>query len=287
MGDASLLYKYINQNMLAIATEEKFDDYTSLNLYALDSVTGNVVHQTYVNGGSGPVKLVACDNWIVMHYYNPKRTRFEITVVELFQAKADEGPWDIIFGSGKGNHSKSAHHLDPPVPLQQTYIFPAGVSAMSTTATLKGITPRSLMMALTTDHVYRLSKDVLNPRRPYPNKDGTKDKIPSQFAPTKEELLPPYSPLIPLKPTEVVSYHNSIRQVEGMISSPSGLESTSLVFGFGLDLFFVPIQTAKAYDVLSPGFNYVLLYISSATVFVLWVATSWYASRRALQERWK
>jgi len=293
-GDATILYKYINKNLLAVATEDSRGNATFLNLYVVDSVTGHVLHQGHIAGGSGPVHLVACDNWVIMHYRNPKRTRFEITVVELFQAKADDGPWDIIFGGGHGaNVTKSAHHLDMPVPLQQTYIFPTGVSAIGVTATLKGITPRSIIMALTTDHVFTLPKDLLNPRRPYPQVGAVaagakkKSSVPAQFAPTKEEALPPYVALLPVKPTDILTHSHSTSLIEGIISSPSALESTSLVFGYGLDVFFTPVQSAKAYDVLSPGFNYVFLYLSVGVVLVSWAITSVVASKRALQDRWK
>ncbi|CAE8621647.1 unnamed protein product, partial [Polarella glacialis] len=133
-GDASILYKYINPNMLTVVSE---DDKGNLNLYALDAVTGHVLHQSLIPGGAGPVHVVACDNWIVLHYRNAKRTRFEILVTEFFQAKADEGPWDILFPGKQANRTKSAHHLEMPVPLQQSYVFPAGVTSMGVTATLK------------------------------------------------------------------------------------------------------------------------------------------------------
>merc|ERR1740127_12166 len=150
--------------MLALVSEDVKSNSTALNVYAIDVVTGHVLHQSHIRGGSRPVTLAVCDNWIVMHYRNPKKTRFEMVVMEFFQAKADDGPWDILFGGRHvGNLTKSAHHLETPVPLQQTYIFPAGVTAMGVTATLKGITPRSVIMALTTDHLYRISKDMLNP----------------------------------------------------------------------------------------------------------------------------
>merc|ERR1719162_1604363 len=100
--------------------------------------------------------MTLCDNWAVMHYWNQKMTRHELTVVEFFEAKADDGPWNILFGGKTGNQSKSAHYLEPPVALQQTYILPSGVTSLGVTATLKGITPRSLIMALTTDHVFRV-----------------------------------------------------------------------------------------------------------------------------------
>jgi len=291
-GDASILYKYINANLLAVVSEDVRANSSSLNLYAIDAVTGHVLHQSHIPGGSRPVHLAVCDNWVIMHYRNPKKTRFELVVMEFFQAKADDGPWDILFGGRQGaNLTKSAHHLETPVPLQQTYIFPAGVTAMGVTATLKGITPRSIIMALSTEHVFHVSKDLLNPRRPYQSAAGVveKDKatVPPQFAPTKEEALPPYAPLVPLKPTDVLTHYNPVGQVAGIISSPTALESTSLVLAYGLDLFFVPVQTAKAYDVLSPGFNYLLLYASVGLVVIIFVVTSFWAQHKALQDRWK
>lgn len=285
-GDASILFKYINPNLLSLVSE---DPKGNLNLYALDAVTGHVLHQSSIAGGTGPVHMVACDNWVVVHYRNAKRTRFEILVTEFFQPRSDDGPWEILFPGKQANHTKSAHQLDMPVPLQQTYIFPAGVTSMGVSATLKGITPRSILMALTTDHIFRISKDILNPRRPFAPGTAPEDIKPlaKQFAPTKDEPLMPYASMIPLKSTEVMNYYHALGKVTGIVSSPTALESTSLVFSFGLDLFFMPVQTAKAYDVLSPGFNYLLLYGSVGSVVLVFVVTSVWAQRRALQDRWK
>jgi len=292
-GDASILYKYINKNMIAVASESVGDDNaTSLNLYTLDAVTGHVLHMTHVKGGVGPVSLVVCDNWITMHYHNPKRTRYEILVVEFFQAKTDDGPWDILFGGKALNLTKSGHHMDTPVSLQQTYIFPAAVSAMGVTATLQGITPRSLIMALTSDQVFRLSKDlVLNPRRPH-DKDkrslsSDTYKVPAQFTPTADEPLALYAPMVPIRPTDVISYHQAVSQVRGIVSTPTSLESTSLVFCYGLDLFFSPVQSAKAYDVLSPGFNYITVFGAVACVVTGLTGSTMIGKHRNLQERWK
>eukprot|EP00928_Gymnodinium_smaydae_P013760 TRINITY_DN14996_c0_g1_i1.p1 TRINITY_DN14996_c0_g1~~TRINITY_DN14996_c0_g1_i1.p1 ORF type:complete len:989 (-),score=183.86 TRINITY_DN14996_c0_g1_i1:141-3107(-) len=286
-GDASILHKYINPNLLAVAavdTQTK-NNVSALSLYAMDSVTGHVLHQSRIVGGAGPVRLVACDNFIIMHYWNSKKVRFEVTVIELFEAKADDGPWNLLFGQGSANETKSAYSFEAPVPLQHTYIAPAGVTALGVTATQKGITPRSILMAMTTDHIFRVSKDQLNPRRPHAN--GNKDDVPAQFAPTKDEVLPPYAPVMPLRPTDVLTHYNAITRVNGIVSSPTDLESTSIVFCHGLDLFFTPVQTAKAYDVLSPGFNYKLLYVSVACVLGVFAVTTYIAQYRTLQERWK
>jgi hypothetical protein len=279
--------------MVVIVSESKSkaDDTgeDSLNMYAINAVTGHVLHHSRVADAVGPVHLTACDNWAVFHYFNKKKIRFELFVVEFFEAKSDDGPWNIVFGVH--NNTKSAHHLDSPIPLQQTYIFPAGITAMGVTATLKGITPRSVIMALTTDHILRASKDILNPRRPMtgptPADRETLKSIPTQFQPTKDEFIAPYTPVIPLKPTDVMTHHNPVGGVTGIVSSPTNLESTSIVFTYGLDLFFTPVQTAKAYDVLPPGFDYKVLYLSVFVVIGSVIGTSYLANLRSLQDRWK
>merc|ERR1712007_324893 len=102
-----------------------------------------------------------------------------------------------------------------------------------------------------------------------------------------DEIVPPYAPVMAMRPTDVLSHYNTIGRVEGIVSSPTALESTSLVFCYGLDLFFTPVQTARAYDVLSPGFNYRLLYASCGAVGALFFVTTYIARYKALQERWK
>merc|ERR1719235_907476 len=111
--------------------------------------------------------------------------------------------------------------------------------------------------------------------------------LPAQFAPTKDEGIMPYAPLIPFQPTAALTYHSPVSKIHGIVSSPTALESTSLVFSYGLDLFFVPVQSAKAYDVLSPSFNYRLLYLSVTVVIVSVFVTSYLASHQALKDRWK
>jgi hypothetical protein len=294
-GDASILYKYINPNMLAVATESTETDSSGkeasfLSLYVLDSVTGSFLYVSKIPGATGPVHMAACDNWVLAHYRNRKSSRFELTVVEFFESKPDDGPWKILFGGSQSHQSTSAHHLVTPTALEQSYIFNEGVSSMGVTATSKGITPRSVIMSLAKDQLYRISKDMLNPRRPHMTSAGVIDKdktsIPSQFA-FKDEPLRPYEATMPYRAYDVLTYDNSMKQVDGIISSPTGLESTALVFAHGLDLFFTPVQSAKAYDVLSPGFNYGLLFASVGSVVVALIVTSFLSSIKQLNERWK
>merc|ERR1711904_212990 len=103
----------------------------------------------------------------------------------------------------------------------------------------------------------------------------------------KDEPLPPYAPVMPLKTTDVMTHNYPVGQVAGIASSPTSLESTSLVFSYGLDLFFTPVQTAKAYDVLAPNFNYTLLFCSIIVVVAALLVTCFLSRRMTLADRWK
>ena len=69
---------------------------------------------------------------------------------------------------------------------------------------------------------FQLSKWLVDPRRPVSN------------ARPHEEGLLLYVPEIPMPPTEVISYNQSFPRVRGIYSAPTGLESTCIVFAYGL-----------------------------------------------------
>ena len=43
----------------------------SLNVYAIDTVRGATVARLVIPGGRGPAHLALCENFVVVHYYNP------------------------------------------------------------------------------------------------------------------------------------------------------------------------------------------------------------------------
>jgi hypothetical protein len=52
----------------------------------------------------------------------------------------------------------------------------------------------------------------------------------------REENLIPYMPEIPLNYEFSLNYYNYVYNIRGIATSPSGLESTSLVFAYGLGI---------------------------------------------------
>ena len=76
LGNRSVLYKYLNPNLLAFATTKQNDTAQTLYIYLLDTVSG-VIHYRGVHYGAGPVSpeipsvyVLQSENWVVYGYWN-------------------------------------------------------------------------------------------------------------------------------------------------------------------------------------------------------------------------
>lgn len=292
----------------------------ALNLYIINAVNGQIVHSTRIKDGASPVKFLQAENWVVMHYWNSEAVRWELYVVDLYENKQDEGVYKLLknsfmetyFGK-KTEEVVSAFKLETPVPVHQTFIFPAAVKSMGLTLTEKGITPKNLLLGLADNRIATVNKEkLLNPRRPYRNPDGSEVKLskktdqlgqpikpdvkqdrlyaklpPKNFQVTKDEYsVPPYHPLVLVQPTDIISYYQDI-QTEKFVAAPTSLESTSLVFAYGLDLFFAIQRPALSFDILGEDFDYFVLFSTSMCVFIGLGVSQYIVRNLALEDRWK
>lgn len=138
------------------------------------------------------------------------------------------------------------------------------------TKTRNSITSREVILADENRSIYGISKRVLDPRRPV-----------GVLSPAdKDEGLVVYKGHIDFVPVDTLSYGLEIAGVREIVSSASALESTSLVFCFGLDLFFARRAPSKEFDLLSPDFSRVGL---MSTMFALGVAIV--VSRRMVEAK--
>ena len=108
-------------------------------------------------------------------------------------------------------------------------------------------------MGVSNDQLYGISRKILDSRRP---------DVPTEAE--KEEGLLPYAPLVAFDSKSVLSYNLTVLlkfsnlQVYGIksiISSSTKLESTSLVFAYGLDMFFTIDAPSGTFDMLSQDFS--------------------------------
>jgi hypothetical protein len=70
------------------------------------------------------------------------------------------------------------------------------------------------------------------------------------------------------------------------VTSPALLESTSLVFAFGLDMFLTRIAPSNTFDVLNENFNKVQLVFTVSGLLLAILITRPMVERKRLREKW-
>uniref|UniRef100_A0A7N6B305 ER membrane protein complex subunit 1 n=1 Tax=Anabas testudineus TaxID=64144 RepID=A0A7N6B305_ANATE len=68
MGDRSVLYKYLNPNLLAVVTEstDLHQERSFIGILLIDGVTGRIIHEAVQRKAKGPVHVVHSENWVVV-----------------------------------------------------------------------------------------------------------------------------------------------------------------------------------------------------------------------------
>uniref|UniRef100_A0A4W6G5T8 ER membrane protein complex subunit 1 n=1 Tax=Lates calcarifer TaxID=8187 RepID=A0A4W6G5T8_LATCA len=251
MGDRSVLYKYLNPNLLAVVTEstDLHQERSFVGILLIDGVTGRIFHEAVQRKARGPVHVVHSENWVVYEYWSTKSRRNEFSVIELYEGM--ELYNSTVFSSLDRPHA--------PQVLQQSYIFPSSISTMEATLTEKGITSRHLLIGLPSGGILSLPKMFLDPRRP---------EIVSEQS--REENLIPYAPELLIRTEWFINYNQTVSRVRGIYTAPSGLESTCLVVAYGLDIYQTRVYPSKQFDVLKDDYDYMLI---SSVLFALFFAT--------------
>ncbi|KAK3519101.1 hypothetical protein QTP70_016312 [Hemibagrus guttatus] len=268
MGDRSVLYKYLNPNLLAVVTEstDTHQERSFVGIFLIDGVTGRIVHEAVQRKARGPVHFVHSENWVVYAYWNTKSRRNEFSVLELFEGM--ELYNSTVFSSLDRPH--------PPQVLQQSYIFPSPISTLEATLTEKGITSRHLLVGLPSGNILSLPKMFLDPRRP---------EMASEQS--REENLIPYSPEMPIRSEWFINYNQTVSRVRGIYTAPSGLESTCLVVAYGLDIYQTRVYPSKQFDVLKDDYDYVLISSVLLGLFFATMISKRLAEVKLLNRAWR
>ncbi|XP_011347662.1 ER membrane protein complex subunit 1 isoform X3 [Ooceraea biroi] len=265
LSDRSVLYKYINPNLVAVVTEGIGHAHkNTLNLYLLDVVSGAMIFSITHKRVHGPIHIVHSENWLVYSYFNEKGRRTEIATLELYEGKIQSNT--TVFSS--------LATTKLPIVERQAFIFPASIEYMQETITEKGITSKHIIVALANGGILELPWMMVDPRRPVNHE-------------MREEGVIPYMPEIPIHMDAIINYNQSVARVMGIHTSPSGLESTCLVFVYGLDLFYTRVAPSKTFDVLKEDFDYYLIVIVLAALLISSYVTKKLASQKAQKQAWK
>lgn len=84
-----------------------------------------------------------------------------------------------------------------------------------------------------------------------------------------------------------VTHSLKVEGLRGILTVPAKLESTTLVFAYGVDLFYTRLAPSRTYDSLTEDFSYALLLLTIvalvAAIFVTWVLSE----KKELREKWR
>ena len=312
-GDGGYLYKYLNPNLLAVATVRivnatsnhrvvpslKRTTDPSVNLYLIDTITGALLDKFVHRGCEGPVTVVQSENSILYHYFNAATHQYEMSVVELYETRDGSSSGSPIGNSGVvpnggsifdgltlasiGSIGRSAVQPfnslvePPPQSIQQTFTFKSAIKSLGVTQTRRGITMKEYLIGLPSDQLYALPRMLVDPRRPVGE--------PTQL--DKMEGLIPYSAEIPIDPLRIVTHGHTIGNLHSITSSHALLESTSLVCAYGIDLFCIRVNPSQTFDLLNEDFNSPFLIATVTAVFAAIVWTRRMAKAKELKAAWK
>lgn len=287
VADQDVMYKYISKNLLFLATVAPKSsgeigtttpEDSWLVVYLIDIVNGRVLHRMTHHGSTGPVHAVFSENWVVYHYFNLKAHRYEMSVVEIYdQSRADNiDVWKLIIGKHNLTSPISSYSRRDILAKSQSYFFTHSVKAISVTSTSKGITSKQLLIGTINDQILALDKRYLDPRRSI---------NPSQAE--REEGVIPLTDSLPIIPQTYATHALQVEGLRGIVTIPAKLESTTLAFAYGVDLFFTRITPSRTYDSLTEDFSYALLLITIVALVIAIIATWVLSERKELQDKWK
>ncbi|XP_048477544.1 ER membrane protein complex subunit 1 isoform X3 [Plutella xylostella] len=264
LADRTVLYKHLDPNAVLFVLQ----DGDSVVATVVDVVSGGVVAAQAHRRARATPHALYMEHFLAYLYHNEKQRRTEIATMELYEGstrRLDSGtPFSSLNPSG-------AVHI-----ARQSYVLGAGVVAAALTRTPRLITDKHALLALSTGAVIEMPWAYLDPRRPL-------SPTPEQ----REEGLIPYAPELPLPAENVLNYNRTLTRVHGIYTAPADLESISLVFVTGLDLFYTRVAPSKTFDLLKEDFDYYLILLVLGALVAATYSTKYFASRKMLRQAWK
>ncbi|KAG8863325.1 hypothetical protein FRB96_008816 [Tulasnella sp. 330] len=256
LGDRSTLYKYINQHLLAVTTFASSDSGTC-GVYLVDAIKGAVIYSAHVSGGG--VKSRDCglratlvDNWLVYYHHEDAvkdagdAKGHRLVTVELYEG---DGPDEDL---GSFDLSSLSNETTRASVFQRSFVIPYGIKALTSSQTKYGISMKDIIVSTNSNQVVSIPRRLLDPRRP------TGKATPEQ----QEEGLIPFEVVLHDDGRRILSHQNEVANTKQILTAPVQLESTSLVFAYGLDLFQTRVSPSNKFDQLDEDFNRIQLVLT-------------------------
>ncbi|KAI9375756.1 hypothetical protein BJX61DRAFT_531345 [Aspergillus egyptiacus] len=245
LGNRSVLYKYLTPNAALVTAVGE----NSATFYLLDAVTGRILHASTHNGvdTARPIASTMSENWFAYSFYaegsDSDARGYQLVISEMYESPIpnDRGPL--------GSASNYSTLTDLPLPhvISQSFIISEPISHMAVTQTRQGITTTQLIATLPESNaIVGIPRPVLDPRRPV-GRDPTSTEV--------EEGLMKYAPFLDFDGRWYLTHARQVAGIKTVLSAPTLLESTSLIFAFGHDIFATRATPSQAFDILGKGFS--------------------------------
>lgn len=259
LGDRKVLYKYLNSNLLLIVTSVQSTSH--IKLYLIDGSTGetirSIIHPGVVQ--DMPLAAVLSENWFAYSFTSSgheNESKSSLLIVgDLYESSKPDD-------RGSSFNRTISSSLHRPHVAMRTFIIPEPISSLSVTQTNQGITSKDLLAILSQSQaLIAIPKAIIDPRRPIARDPNKLEQA---------EGLVKYIPNLEFDPRWYLSHKLDLLGVDKITTSPAILESTSLVFAYGLDMFGTRSTPSGGFDVLGKDFNKLQML---ATVAALGIGT--------------
>lgn len=246
LGDRSVLYKYLNPNLALITAVAD----STVTFYLLDGVSGQVLYTASQTGveTTQPISSVISENWFAYSFGAEisDSKGYQLVISELYESPIanDRG---LLGDAANYSSIRTSTGFPRPHVISQAYMIPEPISNMAVTETRQGITVRQLLCTLPASNaIVGIPRFFLDPRRPV-NRDPT-----SQEA---EEGLMRYVSFLDFDPKWYLTHAREVMGIQKIESSPTLLESSTLVFAYGFDVFGTRLAPSQPFDLLGKGFS--------------------------------
>ena len=262
LGDRSVLYKYLDPNLVLVTSVGD----ATVSFHLLDGVSGQILHTMSHDGvdTTQPIASAISENWFAYSLWadvtdTSEAKGYQLVISELYESPI---PNDRGLLDDAQNYSSIRSDVGLPRPhvISQAYMIPEAISNMAVTQTRQGITIRQLLCTLpAANAIVGIPRPALDPRRPA-GRDLTSTEA--------EEGLTKYSPFLDFDPRWYLTHIREVSGIKHIESSPTLMESSTLVFAYGFDLFGTRLAPSQAFDMLGKGFSKVQLLLTVVALSV-------------------
>jgi hypothetical protein len=270
LGDRRVLYKYLNPNLALVTTVS--DATSTAFVYLVDSVSGNVLYEASHSGvdTTRAIPSVVSENWLCYTFTlksggpSTSSRGNHLIIAELMESSLPDYRGSL--GASSNYSTLQPGESSSPHVVALSYHIPEEISHMAVSHTRQGITSRMLMATLPeSNSVVGIPVAALDPRRPVGRDPTTLEQA---------EGLTRYTPVFDFHPQWYLNHKREVIGIKKIVTNPAVLESTSLVFSYGLDVFGTRVSPSFSFDVLGKDFNklQMLATVAALAVAVVFVA---------------